>query len=194
MTKRRIGVSLGWDEHNKYLFYTEESGWQSVKTRELAMEELLKIYSQIYHVQFPDRIGEGKDGEVFKTDRDSAVKFLHINEYFQREVRAYKVLNELGINRIAGLNFPKMVNCDDLLWAIEMTIVQPPFIVDFVSAYTDEEIEHLGFDDDVAAEREAFWIERFGDRWPRVSQIRDEFHRLTGLMLLDLSQNNIRFE
>ena len=158
------------------------------------MDELIKAYCQIYNVVFEARVGEGKDGEVFQTNRGTAVKFLHINEYFQRELRAYQALNELEVNHISGFNFPKMLNFDDLLWAIEMTIVKPPFIVDFVSAYTDEEIEHLGFDDEVIAEREAFWIERFGELWAKVSQIRDEFHRLTGLMLLDLSHNNIRFK
>lgn len=75
-----------------------------------------------------------------------------------------------------------------------MTVVQPPFIVDFVSAYTDDEVKWLAFTEDVMAEREAFWAERFGDRWPAVLRIRDEFHRVTGLTLLDLSHNNIRFE
>jgi hypothetical protein len=75
----------------------------------------------------------------------------------------------------------------------EMTIVTPPFILDFVSAYTDEEIEWLGFNEEIVAERQGFWEERFSDRWPKVRQICDEFHRLTGLTLLDLSHNNIRF-
>jgi hypothetical protein len=158
------------------------------------LDELIKLYAELYHVQFIARLGEGKDGEVLQTDSDTAVKFLHSFDYFSREIRAYEILGNAGIQQIAGHNIPTMSRSDDTLWAIEMTIVKPPFIVDFVSAYTDEEIEHLGFTDDVQAEREAFWEERFGDRWPKVSQIRDEFHRLTGLTLLDLSHNNIRFE
>jgi hypothetical protein len=158
------------------------------------MEELLKLYAQLYNVDFIARLGEGKDGEVFQTTRLSAVKFLHDVSYYNREIRAYRILQELGISQISGHNVPTVLGDDDTIWAIEMTIVKPPFIVDFVSAHTDEEIEHLGFTDDVQAEREAFWEERFGDRWSKVANIRDEFHRFTGLTLLDLSHNNIRFE
>jgi hypothetical protein len=158
------------------------------------MEELLKLYAELYKVDFTTGLGEGKDGEVFQTTRLSAVKFLHDVGYYNREIRAYRMLKELGLTQIAGFNVPALLRDDDTIWAIEMTIVRPPFIVDFVSTHTDEEIEWMGFTDDVVAEREAFWEERFGDRWLRVSQIRDDFHRLTGLALLDLSHNNIRFE
>lgn len=158
------------------------------------MEELLELYSRLYQCEFIDRLGEGKDGEVFLTDRGTAVKFHGEAEFFHRESRAYRALANVHHGQIAGFACPTMVNADDTLWAIEMSVVRPPFVVDFVSAYTDEEMERLAFDEEVQAEREAFWIERFGDRWPQVQEIRAEFHKLTGLMLLDLSLNNIRFE
>jgi hypothetical protein len=158
------------------------------------MEELLKLYAKLYNVEFTARLGEGKDGQVFQTATMSAVKFLHEVHYYNREIRAYRLLKELQITRIAGFKVPELVRDDDTIWAIEMTIVRPPFILDFVSAHTDEEIEWMGFTEDVVSEREAFWQERFGERWLKVSQIRDEFHRQTGLTLLDLSHNNIRFE
>ena len=134
------------------------------------MEELLKLFAQSYNTDFIDRLGEGKDGEVFQTTRYTAVKFLADPDYYKREVRAYRVLAELGIQEIAGHDCPRLINADDALFAIEMSIVQPPFIVDFVSAYTDEELEWLGFDDDVVAERAALW-KKFADRWPKVVQI-----------------------
>jgi hypothetical protein len=114
-------------------------------------------------------------------------------DYYNRELRAYRILAEQGTLRIAGFNCPRYVRDNDVYLSIEMTVVRPPFIVDFVSAYTDEELEWLGFDEEVIAERYAFWEERFGDRWPRVMEICGEFHRITGLTLLDLSHNNIRF-
>jgi hypothetical protein len=158
------------------------------------MDDLLKLYSEIFHVTFLDRLGEGKDGEVFLTNTGTAIKFLKRLEHYNRELRAYRVLAELNLVRISGFNCPCLISHDETFLAIEMSIVQPPFIVDFVSAYTDDEIERFAFDEEVEAERQAFWIERFGDRWPKVNQIRDEFRRLTGLTLLDLSHNNIRFE
>jgi hypothetical protein len=116
------------------------------------MEELLELYAQTYSVEFTNRLGEGKDGEVFQTNCLTAVKFLHDLDHYNREVRAYRVLASLEIENIAGQNIPSLVRCDDTLLAIEISIVQPPFIVDFVSAYTDEEIERLGFDEEVIAE------------------------------------------
>lgn len=158
------------------------------------MDEILRIYEQLYGVVFNGRLGEGKDGEVYQTTGMTAVKFLGSLEYYDRELRAYRLLADLGINELAGHECPRFVRTDDTLLSIEMTIVRPPFIVDFVSAYTDEELERLNFTEDVINEREAFWLERFGERWANVTQIRNEFHRLTGLTLLDLSHNNVRFE
>lgn len=151
-------------------------------------------YAARYGVEFVARLGDGKDGFVLQTNQRTAVKFLHDRDHCIRELRAYRLLANGDVDEIAGHQVPRLLRSDEELLAIEMTVVQPPFIVDFVSAYADDEVEWLGFTEDVMAEREAFWAERFGDRWPAVLQIRDEFHRVTGLTLLDLSHNNIRFE
>jgi hypothetical protein len=158
-----------------------------------SLEPILDLYAAQYGVVFAARLGEGKDGEVYRTTSMTAVKFLSSMDYFNRERRAYKILQEAKIVRIAGHQCPTLIRTDDVYLSIEMTVVRPPFIVDFVSAYTDEELEWLGFSEDVIAERHAFWQERFGERWPKVMQICGEFHRVTGLTLLDLSHNNIRF-
>jgi hypothetical protein len=86
------------------------------------------------------------------------------------------------------------VRIDPSLRAIEMTIVQPPFILDFASAYPQQEYDRFAFPEDVLAEREGHWAEIFGERWPIVTALRETFRQKTGLMLLDLSLNNIRFE
>ncbi len=88
---------------------------------------------------------------------------------------------------------PQLIRNDDELLAIEITVVTPPFLLDFASAYTDDELNWLGFSPEVWAEREAHWAEVFGDHWPDAAAVRDAFHRITGLHLLDLSPNNIRF-
>jgi hypothetical protein len=74
-----------------------------------------------------------------------------------------------------------------------MTIVSPPFLLDFAAAYTEEEVERFAFDDDVTSEREMHWAEIFGSRWSEVIALRDSFFQKTGLILLDLSLNNVRF-
>jgi hypothetical protein len=140
------------------------------------------------------RLGEGKDGSVFQTDRLTAIKYLNFQEHYTRELRAYRILDELKVDAICDHAVPNLVSSDDAHRAIEMTIVRPPFLLDFVSAYTDEEMDRFAFDDDIWLEREATWAEHFGPRWAHVKDIRSQFHHLTGLTLLDLSLNNIRFE
>lgn len=87
---------------------------------------------------------------------------------------------------------PQLVRNDDELLAIEITVVTPPFLLDFASTYTDDELEWLGFTPEVWAEREVYWAEVFGERWPDAAAVRAAFHRTTGLHLLDPSPNNIR--
>ena len=65
--------------------------------------------------------------------------------------------------------------------------------IDFASAYTGKEYERLEFSQEVLDEREAHWAEIFEDRWPVVQSLRAAFMRETGLILLDLSLNNIKF-
>jgi len=45
----------------------------------------------------------------------------------------------------------------------------------------------------VIEEREQHWVEVFGDRWSIVQDITNAFTSATGLILLDLSLNNIKF-
>jgi len=139
-------------------------------------------------------LGAGKDGEVYQTRRRSAIKKLSSIDNYRRELRAYQILAELEVSQILDHEVPRLVAFNDTDLTIEMTIVRPPFLLDFVASYTDEEIEWLGFTDEVMAEREGTWSEQFGERWVVVQSLVGEFHRLTGLMLLDLSPNNIRFE
>jgi hypothetical protein len=88
---------------------------------------------------------------------------------------------------------PQLIRFDDELRAIEMSIVKPPFILDFASECTLEEYEHFDFPQEVLDERESHWCEIFEDRWPIARALCEELTRKTGLILLDLSLNNIKF-
>jgi hypothetical protein len=52
---------------------------------------------------------------------------------------------------------------------IEMTIVKPPFLLDFASAYTKQEWARLAFTPEVLQERQEHWSEIFGDKWRNVA-------------------------
>jgi len=158
------------------------------------MTEYSRQYESKYQVRFVDELGDGKDGRVFKTAHGHAVKFLYDPQSYAYERRAYQILRQQSIDEISGFQIPRLVRHDDSLLAIEMTIVQAPFIIDFAATRTPQEFERLEFTDDVMDEREQHWAEVFEDDWPLVQSIRSEFLGRTGLLLLDLSLNNIRFE
>jgi hypothetical protein len=158
------------------------------------LDDSAKEFERKHRVRLVAKLGDGKDGFVLSSDRDTAVKFLYDRDVYNRELRAYRVLKEADIDEIKGHHVPRLLSHDDDLRAIEMTIVGSPFLLDFAAAYTEEEVERFAFDPDIMAERESHWTEIFGARWPEVIAIRDAFFSRTGLILLDLSLNNVRFE
>jgi len=74
-----------------------------------------------------------------------------------------------------------------------MTIVAPPFLLDFASAYTQHEYDRFEFTQEALDERLAHWSEIFATDWLTVQSTSEAFTNETGLILLDLSLNNIRF-
>ena len=84
---------------------------------------------------------------------------------------------------------PQLVDCDDDLRVLEMTIFERPFVLDFAGAYLDTRPE---FPADVWADWEADMREKFDARWPDVRRVLDAFEEL-GIYLLDVSPSNIAF-
>jgi hypothetical protein len=156
------------------------------------MLETSSQYELQYDVRFVDALGHGKDGNVLKTAEGQGVKFFKDDTIYHRELRAYQILRRLDMDEINGFQIPRLIRSDDTLLAIEMTIVGSPFLLDFASAYTGDEVERFAFDEDVLDEREGHWKDIFGDDWPLVQATCEAFTNDTGLILLDLSLNNIR--
>jgi hypothetical protein len=69
----------------------------------------------------------------------------------------YERLSEKQVDTILSFDIPEPLRFDDEFMAIEMTIVMPPFVVDFASANLDITIE---FSDDIWADWE---IGRLGE-------------------------------
>ena len=84
---------------------------------------------------------------------------------------------------------PQLLRCDDALLAIEMTIVPPPFVLDFAGAWLDWPPE---FSDEVWTERREKWASEFGDDWPKAQEILAELEEMH-IYMLDPSPSNIRF-
>ncbi len=140
-------------------------------------------------------LGSGKDGVVHECDSNDfpgvvAVKTFYRREQFQRERDAYVRLREDQVVRVGDCNIPQLIGDDDGLLAIEMTIVSPPFILDFADAWLDEPPE---FSDEVWSDWNRKLDAEFDERATEVRRML-AILRCHGVILLDVHPGNIRWE
>ena len=88
-----------------------------------------------------------------------------------------------------GFHVPQLLRADNDLGVIEMTIVTPPFLLDFAGAVLDV---RPNFSEEIWAEWETQKREQFGDRWKEVHAVLDALEGW-GVYLLDVTPSNIRF-
>jgi hypothetical protein len=136
-----------------------------------------------------EELGFGVHGIVWSTDQKSVIK-AHGPErlYYERERDIYLLLREHGVSEMLGFHVPRLLAFDDELLALEMAIVQPPFVIDFAGAYLDEAPD---FSREVWAEWEAEKREQFGENWTKAKAVVAAFRRF-GIYLSDVTPNNIR--
>ncbi len=107
-----------------------------------------------------------------------AVKFHERERVNRRELGVYFRSSDLGVETVSGYAVPQLIHFDDELLAIEMTIVSPPFCLDFGGAY-------LNRPPDYSAEVWEDWremkSEAFEDNWPKVESILAEFRSFGAL-------------
>ena len=114
-----------------------------------------------------DLLGYGSDGTVWQTSRRTAVKALHRRQNYEHELECYRRLQDSGIRKIGIFEVPRLEDfaVDELV--LEISIVQPPYLLDFGKVYLDQPPTHL-YDEQMMANALAEWNERFGDRWSKV--------------------------
>ena len=136
-------------------------------------------------------LGAGTDGSVWKTNEGTAVKALELLRNYANERDCYRRLSDAGIAEIKGFAVPELEGYSDDLWVIEMSIVQPPYLLDFGKAYLDSPADY--FDDE---EREQTWrlrcMEDFGDDWPRVQSVIRILAVKVGIYYYDVKPANIQ--
>lgn len=146
-------------------------------------------YCEQYALTRDRRLGAGKDGSVWATQRDSAVKCFHRPEPYRREVAAYRRLAEQDVVAVLGHAVPQVIRIDDVRLVIEMTIVRPPFVLDFASVWLDEPPQ---FPPEILEAWEQERMEQFGDRWGQAVGVLAALRRL-GLHMTDVHPGNIGF-
>lgn len=135
------------------------------------------------------KLGFGWDGIVFSTNCLSAIKGLRYEPLFLRERDVYRRLEQHAILSVLGFSVPRLVRSDDEFWVIEMTLVKPPFVLDFAGAYLDTPPD---FPPEVMEEWYAEKLEQFDERWPEVRRVIAAF-RKWGIYLSDVKPGNIEF-
>lgn len=154
-------------------------------------EERAHWYAGSRDIEIVDQLGFGVDGTVYRTTRMSAVKAHDRWRTYCMERDIYLRFKERGVRSIHGHTVPRLIDFEDSLCVIEITIVEPPYLIDFAKATID--VAPV-FPPGVYEE----WLLRkskdFGKNWPMVSAIMHDLVALHGIHLTDLNPNNIGFE
>jgi hypothetical protein len=154
----------------------------------------LHEYAGNKNLAVESQLGFGVHGIVFTVhhqthDGLSAVKVHERERDYARERDVYLRLHDNRIGKVRGCNVPELLDFDNDLWAIEMSIVKRPFVLDFARAFLDRAPE---FSDEVLAEWEAEKRDQFGRRWPDVLAILRELETF-GIFMIDVNTGNISF-
>jgi hypothetical protein len=126
-----------------------------------------------------------------QSSQRTAVKFFDQTARYLRELEVYRLLQSKGIRLIAGHNVPELLSADDELLALELSIVQRPFILDFAGAKKSDEVPD--FESEIIQEHYERLEELFGGRWMEALQVAEAFRIATGFTLLDIHPGNIAF-
>lgn len=141
--------------------------------------------------QIKSAIGSGVDGIVYSTTRSSAVK-VHCNrDGYEKELAVYRRLQEHHVIQVNGLHVPVLRGYDDRGMVIEMSIVHPPWVLDFASSTLDHPPD---FPQEVW---DHWWTEKqevFEEDWPKAEALYYSFKRLYGIYHLDLNPRNVNFQ
>lgn len=98
---------------------------------------LVKAREYIRHQARIKELGHGINGFVFSVEANSgysALKVVNESSSFARELAVYQHLRECRVRRVLGLAVPELIGWDTTLRIIEMTVVTPPFLLDFANA------------------------------------------------------------
>ena len=118
----------------------------------------------------------------------TAVKVFERLRNYENERDCYLRLKDFDVSEIDGLEVPQLVRYDDDLLVVEMTIVRPPYLLDFGKAwldlppnYTDDEQSRW------TEERQKWW----GDDFRRVDRILWILREKCGIYYTDPRPGNL---
>ncbi|MDB5324348.1 MAG: hypothetical protein JWN40_5979 [Phycisphaerales bacterium] len=113
-----------------------------------------------------------------------------MSNHTARSENAYIRFQALEIEEVGGFAVPVLRDFDDELFAIEMGIVAPPYIVDFASAHLDTA---PGFIEDEGHTLHDMIRQRFDERADEVIGLYEDLIASAGVYLSDFHRHNIKF-
>ena len=121
-------------------------------------------------VKIKGPLGQGTDGAVWATDRNTAIKIFNLERGYLNERDTYERLREYGMTQeIAGFRVPEMQSFDDELMVVEMDIMhEAPYVIDFAKVRLNREPD---FSEITKAENDAQGRFLFEDDWPSVQHL-----------------------
>ncbi|MEX0885140.1 MAG: hypothetical protein WD009_01755 [Phycisphaeraceae bacterium] len=135
-------------------------------------------------------LGAGIDGIVYSSSRATAIKVHAQEPGFNKELAVYQRLAEHRVRHVDRFAVPELLGFSRRLRIIEMSIVRPPYVLDFASSYLDQP-------PDFPSEHWEHWqqqrAEEFGDDWPTALSLYATMRRRWGVYHLDLSPRNVNF-
>lgn len=155
------------------------------------LEARLRAYARRHGRKYLKRpVGQGTDGKIWATDRNTVIKVFEREANYRTELRCYQRLMEKRVHEIDGLAVPSMESHDDLLMALEISLVHPPYLLDFGKAYVDEPSPYTPAQ---LAEWRESWAQYFPTcDLPRVHKVL-RILQSHGIEYLDPKPSNIRF-
>ena len=163
------------------------------------VEKRVETYCAQRNYAIDSRLGAGTQGSVYAANIPSqtsdridqvAVKFHNREIAYNRELGVFLRLRDLDITTVCRHRVPILIDYDDDLLAIEMTIVSPPFCLDFGGAYLDRPPD---YSPEVWEDWHRQKSEAFEDNWPATLKIIRSFEQF-GIYIADVNPGNIKFE
>ena len=142
-------------------------------------------YLDAHAVETEGLLGWGMDGVVWRTARKTALKVHKFELDYRQERDVYLRLRQRSLHRLAGFAIPVLLYYDDSCLALELSIVERPFLLDFAQAHLDG--AHPELDD-------PGWLNEkarvFGSDWQDVKRLLNAL-RQYGIFFTDVHKGNI---
>jgi hypothetical protein len=119
------------------------------------------------------------------------LKLCERDKSFRDEVECYRRLQDQNVRRIQEFAVPRLIDWDDPLMAIEISIVSPPFLLDFGKVYLDSPPPYWN-DAEIMSAWHAEGKENFGPRWSQVLSLIGMLQKY-GIWYVDPKLGNIMF-